>query len=57
MTMKKTMAALSCAIALLTVHPSAANDFDVVVYGSSPAAISAAGDDFAVDYVRVYDIE
>ena len=42
MTMKKTTAALSCAIALLTAHPSAANDFDVVVYGSSPAAISAA---------------
>ena len=42
MTMKKTTAALSCAIALLAAHLSAANDFDVVVYGSSPAAISAA---------------
>ena len=55
--MKRTSSALSCAIALLAAHLSAANDFDVVVYGSSPAAISDAGDDFAVDYVRVYDIE
>ena len=42
MTMKKTVAALSCALASVPAFCSGANDFDIIVYGSSPAAISAA---------------